>query len=129
MDYLLDTQVIIWFIDGDIKIPQHVRNVVKNPQNTISITIVSLWEIAIKRSIHKLSLTTSLHDIRDQISSEQVNILPIKVNHLETVEKLAYEDKHRDPFDRLIVSQAISEGMVLISSDPFFKNYPIKVLW
>lgn len=49
MDYLLDTQVIIWFIDGDTRIPQPVRDAVKDPRNTVSITVVSLWEIAIKR--------------------------------------------------------------------------------
>ena len=61
--------------------------------------------------------------------SRQVRILPVTVAHLETVEALAYQGKHRDPFDRLIISQALVENMTLISSDPQFKNDPIKIFW
>lgn len=92
MNYLLDTQVIIWFIDGDIRLPQKVRDAVKDTQNSVSITVVSLWEIAIKRSLGKLTLSTSLSDIQHQVAAKKVNILPITVAHLETVESLAYQD-------------------------------------
>ena len=129
MDYLLDTQVIIWFIDGDTRIPQPVRDAVKDPRNTVSITVVSLWEIAIKRSINKLDLSTSLRDIQNEVMSKQVNMLSITLDHLEAVETLAYQGKHRDPFDPLIISQAITESMVLISSDPHFKHYPVDIFW
>lgn len=61
--------------------------------------------------------------------SKQVNMLSITLDHLEAVEALAYQGKHRDPFDRLIISQAITENMVLISSDPHFKHYPVDIFW
>ena len=129
MDYLLDTQVIIWFVDGDERIPQSIRDTVKSPENSVLITIVSLWEIAIKRSINKLELSTGLADIQNKILSEQVDTLPIKISHLKAVETLTYQGKHRDPFDRLIISQAIVEDLTLISSDLHFSNYPVRLLW
>jgi PIN domain nuclease of toxin-antitoxin system len=129
MDYLLDTQVVIWFINGDERVPTSVRYEVSNPKNTVSITIVSLWEIAIKRSINKLTLSTNLQNIQSGIVSRHISVLPITVNHLEAVETLAYQGKHRDPFDRLIISQAMVENLTLISSDPHFKNYPVKLFW
>ncbi len=129
MNYLLDTQAVIWFIDGDERVPLPVREAVHDPNNVISITMVSLWEIAIKRSINKLELATGLQDVQDKLLSRQVSMLPITVDHLEAVEALEYQGKHRDPFDRLIISQAIVEDMTLISNDPHFKHYPVKILW
>ena len=129
MDCLLDTQAIIWFIDGDMRLPQKVRDTVKDPENSVSITVVSLWEIAIKRSLEKLKLATSLSDIQHQVVTKKVSILPLTVAHLETLENLAYKEKHRDPFDRLIISQAITKNMTLISSDSHFKEYSVQTLW
>ena len=129
MNYLLDTQAVIWFIDGDERVPLPVREAVHDPNNVVSITMVSLWEIAIKRSINKLELATGLQDVQDKLLSRQVSMLPITVDHLEAVEALEYQGKHRDPFDRLIISQAIVEDMTLISNDPHFKHYPVKILW
>ncbi len=129
MDYLLDTQAVIWFINGDERVPASVRDAVRNPGNTVSITVVNLWEIAIKRSINKLKISSSLQDIQSDILSRQINLLSITVEHLTAVESLEFIGKHRDPFDRLIISQAIVEEMTLISSDPQFKNYPVELLW
>lgn len=130
MDYLLDTQAIIWSLEDDPRLPKVVSEIIEDAENSVCITAVSLWEIAIKRSIGKLTLTTALSDIQQNITTKQVRILPITTAHLETVEKLPYQDKHRDPFDRLIISQAIrSEDMILISNDPHFANYPVKLLW
>lgn len=129
MNYLLDTQAVIWSLDDDPRLSQAAKDAIENTQNTVSITIVSLWEIAIKRSIGKLKLTASLKDIQNLVSSKVVNILPLTVAHLETLEDLAYQEKHRDPFDRLIISQAITENLTVISSDTHFKDYPVQTLW
>jgi PIN domain nuclease of toxin-antitoxin system len=84
MEYLLDTQAIIWFINGDVRLPQKVQDAVKDTGNAVDISIVSLWEIAIKRSIGKLTLATSLQDIQSQITARMVNVLPLTVAQLET---------------------------------------------
>lgn len=129
MNYLLDTHVLIWSLDDDPRLSQAAKDAIEDTQNTVSITVVSLWEIAIKRSLGKLELTASLQDIQNLVSSKAVSILPISVAHLEMLETLVYQQKHRDPFDRLIISQAISENLTLISSDTHFKDYPVQVLW
>ena len=129
MDYLLDTQIVIWSLDDDPRLPKAVRDIIEDTYNTTSITVVSLWEIAIKRSLNKLKFSTDLSNIINQVTAKQVSLLSITVDHLEAVETLAYQGKHRDPFDRLIISQAMVENLTLISSDPHFKNYPVKLFW
>ncbi len=129
MTYLLDTQVIIWALENDPQLPESIQETIDNPGHDIFITAVSLWEIAIKRSIGKLELNCPLDDVQSQITDKGVNTLPIIVKHLMAVEKLGFVGKHRDPFDRLIISQAIVEDMTLISSDPQFKHYDVKLLW
>jgi PIN domain nuclease of toxin-antitoxin system len=129
MTYLLDTQVIIWALENNPQLPKAVEQIIDDSDHTIFITIVSLWEIAIKRSIGKLDLNYKLEDIQSQTTQRKVEILPITVAHLTAVEYLEFVGKHRDPFDRLIISQAIVEEMTLISSDPQFKNYPVELLW
>ena len=129
MTYLLDTQIVIWALEDNSQLPKAIREIIDNPNHDISITIVNLWEIAIKRSIRKLKLNCRLNDIQDQLTHKQVDTLPITVKHLMTVETLNFVGKHRDPFDRLIISQAIVEDLTLISSDPHFRNYPVKILW
>ena len=90
MKYLLDTQVVIWALDDDPRLPQAILDIIEDSQNTIFVTMVSLWEIAIKRSINKLDLSTSLRDIQNQVMSKQVNMLSITLDHLEAVEAFAY---------------------------------------
>ena len=129
MNYLLDTQAVIWSLDGDHRLSEEAKAAIEDTQNTLSITVISLWEIAIKRSIGKLKLTASLMDIQNLISTKEVSMLPLTVEHLETLETLAYQEKHRDPFDRLIISQAITENLTLISNDTHFRDYPVQILW
>ncbi|WKN41834.1 type II toxin-antitoxin system VapC family toxin [Tunicatimonas pelagia] len=74
-------------------------------------------------------METELSDIQERIASKQVGTLPITTDHLETLENLPYQDKHRDPFDRLIIIQAMTENMTLIFNDPHFTKYPVKLLW
>lgn len=129
MTYLLDTQVVIWVLENNPQLPKSIKKIIDDPEHNIFITIVSLWEIIIKRSIGKLELNYKLEDIQSQVTHQQVKTLPITVKHLTAVESLEFVGKHRDPFDRLIISQAIEKNMILISSDPQFKYYPVKLLW
>lgn len=129
MDYLLDTQAIIWTLEDNPQLPESVKDTIEDTQNTIAITIVNLWEIAIKRSINKLKLKAELTEIKEQIASKQVMILPITIEHLTTLENLEYRENHKDPFDRLIISQAMTEDLIIISNDSHFSKYPVKVFW
>ena len=129
MKYLLDTQVVIWALENNPKLSKTLKQTINDSAHDIFMTVVSLWEIAIKRSIGKLDLNYELEDIQSQITHVQVKILPITMKHLIAVESLKFVGKHRDPFDRLMISQAIVEEMTLISSDPQFKNYSVELLW
>ena len=129
MRYLLDTQIIIWALENNTRIPKAIRTIIDDSRENMFITVVSLWEIAIKRSIGKLDLNYELIEIHRQPSERGASILPITVKHLTTNESLQFIDKHRDPFDRLIISQAMTEDMTIITSDPYFEQYSVPVLW
>lgn len=129
MKYLLDTQTVIWSLDDNARLSKAAREVIDNETNEIAVTIVSLWEIAIKRSLKKLDFKPALDQIQRQIRASQVALLPITIEHLDTLEALQYVANHRDPFDRLIISQAKTENLTIITSDPQFANYPVDILW
>jgi len=125
--YLLDTHVLIWFIEENKRLSQAIRSVIED-SNNICVSIASFWEMAIKVSKKKLTLIDSVQDIM-RICSDELHflILNIKAAHLKELEKLDFH--HNDPFDRLIISQAIAENMTLISADKYIKAYPVKWLW
>ena len=129
MNYLLDTQALIWVLEDNPLLPHPVQDSIEDTSNNIFITIVSLWEIAIKRSIKKLKLKVELGDIQHEVINKKVNILPINIHHLTTLESLAFREGHKDPFDRLIISQAITEDLTIITNDSYFANYPVNVHW
>ena len=127
MRYLLDTHTFIWFIEGDNKLSKKARNEIVDLDNDCFLSIASLWEIAIKSSIGKLNLKIPFNRIADHLSGTNIELLPIEFNHLQILHNL--ELIHRDPFDRVIISQAITEGVTILTTDKNFKSYPVKCLW
>jgi len=127
MDIILDTQIFIWFCEGDEKLPNKVRDIISNKENNIKVSIASLWEMTIKMSIEKLVLSFSITEIMNLVFENGFKVLPIEVKHLISLFDLKYF--HRDPFDRMIIAQSISENIPVISSDGIFKEYPVQVIW
>ena len=127
MKYLIDTQILIWSIIDTNKLSKKVLQILKNPANEIDISAVSIWEIAIKTSIKKLILPFEIKNIDREIRRMNISILDINSLHLIKVADLPFH--HKDPFDRLIISQAIIENISVISSDNNFKNYDIDLIW
>jgi PIN domain nuclease of toxin-antitoxin system len=127
MELLIDTQSFIWFMEDDIKMPIKIKEIMNDDDNVLLLSIVSLWEITIKTSIGKLKMQRSIDDVIKNISEYGFKILPIKSNHLLMLSKLEFI--HRDPFDRMIIAQGISENIPVISSDNVFKEYPIQVIY
>lgn len=127
MKILIDTQSFIWFTEDDAKLPAKIRDIMENENNILLLSIASLWEITIKVSIGKLKMQKSIDDVIKNASKDGFVILPIKSEHLLNLSKLKYI--HRDPFDRMIISQGISENVPIISSDDIFKEYPIQIIW
>jgi PIN domain nuclease of toxin-antitoxin system len=127
MNYLLDTHTLIWFLEGDNQLSRKAKNCIEEIDATNFISIGSIWEIAIKISIGKLQLKTPFSDISKQIFNNRFQILPIVFEDTLHVSELPFH--HRDPFDRIIISQCLTNDFTLISKDPAFLPYRITVLW
>jgi len=131
MKYLIDTHIFIWFVTGSKLFSPTAKRLILNENNQIFISIASLWEISIKTSIGKLDISRNYEDVIDDLNNNSIEILPIDFAH--TVENNKLPFYHRDPFDRIIISQAIVENLDFISSDEIFDDYlkgkSIKRIW
>ncbi len=131
MKYLIDTHIFIWFVENLPNLSQSIKNLIEDENNEIFISIASLWEISIKTSINKLQLNRKYEEILDVLRDNSIEILPINFSHTVENNKLPFH--HRDPFDRIIVSQAIVENLDFISADEIFDDYlkdkSIKRIW
>lgn len=128
MNLLLDSHVFIWSYDEQHKLSQTALQAMSNPANTLFLSAASAWEIQIKIMLKKFRLQDSLADvIAEQQKINGLQILPVKLSHALYLENLPLH--HKDPFDRLLISQAIVENMTLVSADATFANYQINLLW
>jgi PIN domain nuclease of toxin-antitoxin system len=128
MRYLLDTCALIWFLSNDQEhMPSTVMDVVENETNEVHVSVASIWEISIKSNIGKLELPLGITDI--DLVERGFDILEINFAHATGVRELPLA--HRDPFDRLMISQCKIEGLTAITPDPPWqdKQYGIQVHW
>ena len=130
MRQLLDTHTFIWFVTGSSRINNKVREQIESNDNLLS--IASLWEIAIKSSIGKLDLELSIEQlVEEQIIANGIELLDITTEHI--TEHIAVVANlplhHRDPFDRLIIAQAMVEQIPVVGSDKAFDSYSVQRLW
>ena len=129
MRYLLDTHVLLWWRADDSRLPHRWDLILGNTEDhDITFSIVSLWEIAIKRALGTLELAVPMADFSRQLQEghgfRQINIEPEELDRLQT---LPYH--HRDPFDRLLIAQALETGAIAITNDRQWKKYRCKVQW
>ena len=128
MKYLLDTHALLWFLKGDKKLSAKARGLIDNPGNRKFLSIASLWEIAIKVSLRKLVLDKPFEKLfPEQLHFNRIEILDITVDNLAKLTTLPFH--HRDPFDRLIIAQAIVERLPIIGVDAVFDVYGISREW
>jgi len=127
MDLLLDTHAFLWYITGDKQLPDKIVKKINDSTNRCFISIASIWEIVIKLSLGKLEIVGGFHTIEDFLQNNDFEILPIDFD--DTKRLLTLEFHHRDPFDRMIIAQAQSSKVIIISKDRYFKAYGIEVLW
>lgn len=124
--FLMDTNALLWSL-GNVDMLSEKAKKVLNEKNDIYYSDVSLWEIAIKISIGKLKIEGSISDIEDKCSQLKLIKLPILSKSFEVLRTLPFI--HKDPFDRLIISQALINGYTLITSDTKIPKYPVSVVW
>jgi PIN domain nuclease of toxin-antitoxin system len=128
MKLLLDTHVLIWLVEGSDNLSQAARQAIENDDNSLYLSIASLWEMTIKMTLGKLQLGMSIDRIVESyILPSGMEIILIQLNHLVVLRDLPLH--HRDPFDRLLISQARSEELILVSGDRIFGDYPVQLLW
>ena len=128
MRLLLDTHTFLWFVLNDARLSANARSVTADPGNEVLLSPASYWEIAIKVSLGRYSVPGDFADFMDrQVADNKFTILPITTRHAAVVAALPFH--HRDPFDRLLVAQAMSEGVPLVSGDAALDAYPITRLW
>jgi PIN domain nuclease of toxin-antitoxin system len=127
MKAILDTHAFLWGIAGDRRMSQKARDVFVGPSDLV-LSTASIWEILIKVQLRKLSLPepSGPYVIR-KMADNQIKTLPIELNHLLALEGLALH--HRDPFDRMLIAQAMEENLPIVTSDPLFARYPVEVIW
>lgn len=128
MKLLLDTHAFLWLIQGDARLSKAAETAIQDPANEPHLSMVSLWEIAIKVSINKLNLAQP-YSICMPRETLPFNILPITLEHTTVVATLPFQANHNDPFDRLLIAQAMVEQIPLVSNEAMFNAYPITRLW
>ncbi len=123
MNILLDTNILIWFLENSQKLKPEIIEIIEEEKNSVFVSIVSFFEITIKLKIEKLKLSDSLKKVFETTEKSDIKILELDKKHILQYEDLEFDDDHKDPFDRLLISIAIQEKLTIISSDQKFKNY------
>ena len=128
MRLLLDTSTFIWAMSGDARLSSDARRAIESSANEIFLSLVSVWELAIKISRGKLVLSKPLVNlIPNELGVLGVKLLPIELEHVIAVSSLP--DKHRDPFDRLLACQSKIAEMAIVSGDEIFDSYGLSRIW
>ena len=130
MNLLLDTHTFLWFAFSSMSsnLPTPTRNLLADKTNTLYLSPASPWELAIKVSKGKLSLPLPVRQIVDTLVSKNLlHLLDVKMTHIELIETMPFH--HNDPFDRLLIAQALAEGFTVVSIDAAFDRYGVPRLW
>jgi PIN domain nuclease of toxin-antitoxin system len=125
---LLDTQVFLWWVNDSPQLTAAARLAIADSGNASFLSVASCWEMAIKSSLGKLRLAKPIgRFVTEQLVANGFRLLNIDLRHAAKVENLPF--KHRDPFDRLLIAQAMTDKLTLVSADNVFADYAVKVLW
>lgn len=128
MQLLLDTHSFIWWSINSEKLSLTVQDLLFDRNNRLFLSVASVWEMQIKLQLGKLQLNPSLQElIKNQITINNLEILSIDLAHIWTLPTLIHY--HKDPFDRLLISQSITEIMPILSVDEIFDLYPVQRIW
>jgi len=124
---LLDTHALLWFQAGDRRLSRGARRAIEADDAELAISAATIWEMAIKATLGRLRLAVPVEVYAAEKLTQGYRIIPISWMHAGRVESLPWH--HRDPFDRLLVAQALQEGYRLVTRDPLFRKYGVDVVW
>lgn len=128
MNLLLDTAVFLWLIAGDDRLSEPTQSAVRDPESRVWLSVASVWEISVKQKTGRLTLPepawSYVATARERHGIESLALTEPAVAHLAKL-----PDVHKDPFDRMLVCQAIEHDLILVTNDPAVRQYPVKTLW
>lgn len=128
MRVLLDTHALIWWAQDDLRLPRRARSAIESFRNEVYVSAASAWEIATKVRLGKLpGAETFALEFQERIEQLSFSELPISVQHAQRAGLLP--GTHRDPFDRMLIAQALSEEMPIVSNEALFDDYMVKRIW
>lgn len=128
MKVLVDTHTFLWALLHDHRLSAKAKEVLRSEDHELVFSLVSLWEIAIKIKTGKLNtIGSSVSYIRDEMNAYGLELLPIRYEHVLQLESLL--PHHGDPFDRLLIAQALAESLPILTGDEVFRRYGVKVIW
>ena len=127
MDIILDTHTLIWFFEDDQRLSKLAIDTIYNIENIIYVSLASVWEVAIKLSIGKLTFNGGIEKFIEAIYENEFKLLDISPRHAKAVAKLPFI--HRDPFDRMLIAQAITEDMTVLTLDENIVKYEVNYMW
>lgn len=128
MRLLLDTHAFLWWVEGSAKLSKKARDALSASDNECLLSLASAWELAIKAKLGKIQLAVPVKRyVVDHVAANGFQTLAITLDHIAQTETL--EHYHRDPFDRLLIAQALTEKLPVVTADPIFRKYGIKRIW
>lgn len=128
MKLLLDTHTFLWLNDESEQLSQTVKDLCDSGAHEFYLSLASPWEMQIKSQLGKLSLAMPIEELVSKNRLENnINLLPIDLSHISYLEQLPQH--HKDPFDRIIIAQAIVEGMTIVTVDHAFADYSVQIVW
>jgi len=123
MNLLLDTHILLWWLDDNALLPVNAREAIADTDNLVILSAAVIWEIRIKQGIGKLEIPSNFYDV---VKEQGFEMLAITTDHAYAVGDLP--NHHRDPFDRILIAQAMVEGFTIVTHDAIFNKYPIPFL-
>ena len=128
MKVLVDTHILLWALLNDRRLSSKAKQLLRSEEHELVFSLVSLWEISIKMRTGKLNAVgSSVAYVRDEMDAYGMELLPIRYEHILQLESLP--SHHGDPFDRLLIAQALSESLPVLTGDQTFRRYGIKPIW
>ena len=128
MNLLLDTCTFLWIISAHLKLSQRSRELLVDPENNVFLSTVSCWEIAVKYSLDRLPLPVPPYEYVPA-QREKHNIEPLELDEESALRLVRLPDLHKDPFDRMLISQALVHGLVILTPDKLISQYPARTVW
>ena len=126
MTYLIDPHALIWYIAGDRRLRRRAVSVIEDKNNTIYISKATLWEMAIKISLGKLAISIPFEELEVYLEENNFFILDYNFDHLKKLLTLPFH--HSDPFDRLIIAQALADDITIITHDTWIEHYSVRAI-